>query len=332
MKYYNFQKTHPLLLHYFITNRCNAQCQFCSIWKEYPKRDAEMDYVISNLYHAKQFGCKFVDFTGGEPLLHSDLPLFLRKAREFGYITSVTTNAILFPEKASELAGLIDLLHFSIDAGDRTVNDRIHGCETYDSVMASIPIALSNNLFPDLLFTYSDLTINSFRKVYRIARKNKLIAILDPLFNLDGCDSVSEKTHQLAKKYSKLPGVYLNKAHLLLRKQGGNNIKRTLCKAVDSTIVILPDNTLAIPCYHHKSDSIKIIDSLDNAMNNPKRLSALKNQGTYPFCDGCHINCYFDPSYTLQCNTYFLLSILAKLSYILQKYFFYRRPFVWPRQ
>ena len=225
MKLFKDQAIRPLLLHYFITNRCNAQCQFCDIWKEQPKRDAETDCVVSNLYHARKAGCKFVDFTGGEPLLHPDLPVFLRKAREFGFITSVTTNTILFPEKAPALAGIVDLLHFSIDADNPQLNDRIHGCKTYDSVMASIPIALSHKLAPDLLFTYSDLNINSFMGIYRIARKNRLIVILDPLFNLDGRDTVSAKTHQLARKYSRLPGVYLNKAHLLLRKQGGNNIQ-----------------------------------------------------------------------------------------------------------
>lgn len=332
MKLFRDHKMRPLLLHYFITNRCNAQCQFCNIWKERPKRDAETDYVISNLHQAGKAGCKFVDFTGGEPLLHPDLPLFLRKAREFGFITSVTTNTITFPAKATELAGLVDLLHFSIDADNPQLNDRIHGCETYDSVMESIPIALSHKLVPDLLFTYSDLNINSFMGVYKIARKNKLIVILDPLFNLDGRDIVSEKTHQLARKYGRLTGVYLNKAHLLLRKQGGNKVKKPICKAVSSTIVILPDNSLAVPCYHHRSDSIKIIHSLNYALNNPKRLSALKNQGTYPFCEGCHINCYFDPSFTLLFNNYFLLSILAKLSYCIQKYLFYRRPLVWLRQ
>lgn len=332
MKLFKARTIRPLLLHYFITNRCNAQCQFCGIWKEQPKRDAETDYVISNLYHAREAGCKFVDFTGGEPLLHPELPLFLRKAREFGFITSVTTNALLFPVKASELAGLVDLLHFSIDADNRQLNDRIHGTETYEAVMASIPIALSRKLVPDLLFTYSDLNIHSFMGIYRIARENRIIVILDPQFNLAGRDTVSEKTHHLARRYSRLPGVYLNKAHLLLRKQGGNNRKKPLCKAVSSTLVILPDNSLALPCYHHRTDSIKITHSLDYIINTPKRFGAIHYQGTYPFCEGCHINCYFDPSFTVLFNNYFLLSILAKISYGIQKYLFYRRPLIWPHQ
>ena len=322
----------PLLLHYFITNRCNAKCQFCDIWKEQPKKDAETDYVISNLYHAKKAGCKFVDFTGGEPLLHPDLPIFLRKAREFGFRSSVTTNTLLFPSQVNELTGLIDLLHFSIDADNALLNDKIHGAENYASVLESIPAALSHKLVPDLLFTYSDRNIDSFAGIYNLARKNKIIVILDPVFSLDGNDTVSEKTHKKALKYNKLSGVYLNKAHLLLRKQGGNNIKKTLCKSVSSTIVILPDNSLALPCYHHKSDSLKITPPLDYILNSPKRLQAIQDQGKHLFCKGCHINCYFDPSFTFQLNKYFLLSMSAKIRYAFYKYIIYRHPFFRLRQ
>jgi MoaA/NifB/PqqE/SkfB family radical SAM enzyme len=316
----------PILLHYFITNRCNTQCQFCDIWKEQPKTDAKTDLVLPNLREARIAGCRFVDFTGGEPLIHKDLPVFCKRAKELGFITSVTTNTLLFPKRAHELVGLIDLLHFSIDADNPDLNNKIHGGKTFDSVMKSIDIALSNNLVPDLLFTYTDENINSFTGIYEYALEKRLIIILDPLFNINGKDRVSEKTHQKAVKYSKLVGVYLNKAHLLLRKKSGNSTQNTCCRAVSSTIVILPDNTLALPCYHHKTECLNITPSFLQAYNHANRLLALEEQGTYPFCEGCHINCYFDPSYNYYFNSLFLKSFAAKLSYALRKYFFYRRP------
>jgi len=316
----------PILLHYYITNRCNARCLFCKIWDEQPKSDADPEHVLSNLYYARKAGCRFVDFTGGEPLLHADLPVFLKKAREFGYITSVTTNTLLFPLRARDLEGLIDLLHFSIDADNEQLNDVIHGCKTYRSVMESIPIALSYDLVPDLLFTYSDLNIDSFAGIYEYCSKNKLMSILDPIFSLDGKDSVSAETHRKALKFSKLPGVYCNSAHLLLRKKGGNNRQKPLCKAVRSTVVILPNNTIALPCYHHKKDAVAITPSLDFALRNPMRLNAFEEEGRYSFCQGCHINCYFDPSYTFLRNTLFLKSLYAKMKYAIRKYLIYKRP------
>jgi len=316
----------PILLHYYITNRCNARCQFCKIWNQQPKQDANPEHVISNLYHARKAGCRFVDFTGGEPLLHPDLPLFLKKARESGYITSVTTNTLLFPLRAHELAGLIDLLHFSIDGDTQQLNDELHGCKTYQSVMESVPAALSRNMAPDLLFTYSDRNINSFMGLYEYSKKNRLMIILDPEFNTEGNDAVSAAAHRKALRFSRLPGVYLNRAHLQLRRLGGNNPEKPLCKAVRSTIVIQPDNTVALPCYHHKRHTVAITPSLDFALTNPIRIRALEEEGRHAFCRGCHINCYFDPSYSYMRNTLFLKSLSAKLRYAIRKYLIYMHP------
>lgn len=317
----------PLLLHYFITNRCNAKCSFCEIWKEQPKVDAHIEEVFANLTSARKAGCRFVDFTGGEPLLHSGLPILLKEAKKLGYITSVTTNAILFPSQAPNLAGLIDLLHFSIDADSASLHDEIRGRDSFADVIDSIPIALSHNLFPDLLFTYTEANIDSFMGVYSLARKNKLIVILDPVFSVDGSkDKVSADTHKKAKSYAGLPGVYLNKAHLLLRKKGGNDMFNTFCKAVSSAIVILPDNTIALPCYHHRTESLYIGSDLLQILDDPRRLQAQKEQGTHSFCHGCHINCYFDPSYTFVKNRFFLLTMTAKIRYAFQKFCIYKRP------
>jgi MoaA/NifB/PqqE/SkfB family radical SAM enzyme len=315
----------PLLLHYFITNRCNAACTFCSIWKDMPKVDARRDDVMANLAAAKEAGCSFADFTGGEPLLHNDLPLFLREAKRLKFITSVTTNCICFPERAKELGGLVDLLHFSLDADNAALHNKIRGSDSFGKVMESIPAALSNNLTPDILFTYTNDNIGSFVGVYELARKNKLMVILDPVFSLDGKDMVSRETHRAALAWAKNPGVYLNRAHLKLRFMGGNRPGRNYCRAASAAIVILPDNRLALPCFHHAMEFVPIQGSLKQALGSPQRRDAKKYQGRYPFCEGCHINCYFDPSYCYAPTSLCFSSLLAKSSYAFIKYAVYKR-------
>ncbi len=315
----------PLLLHYFLTNRCNARCAFCSIWQDLPKADAAASSVLENLGGARRAGCRFVDFTGGEPLLHPDLPSFLAEARRLGFITSVTTNCILFHRRARELAGLVDLLHFSLDADTAALHNRIRGCDSFDSVMASIPLALENRLVPDLLFTYTNENIDSFPGVYELGRSRKLMVILDPVFSLDGKDIVSRQTHEKAIRFSRRKGVYLNRAHLALRFGGGNQVKRPACRATSAAIAVLPDGTIALPCFHQAVFFAKITTSLLDALKSPDRAEAMRLQGTYPFCEGCHINCYFDPSYTAAAGRLALLSIAAKASYAFTKYLIYRR-------
>ena len=317
----------PILLQYYITNRCNSRCIFCSIWKEQPKVDAALSDVLQNVSAARRAGCRFVDFTGGEPLLHPNLDVFLKEAKHCGFITSVTTNCILFKEQVKKLRGLVDLLHFSIDADTEMLHNEIRGVDSYKNVMESIPVALANDLVPDLLFTYSDRTIDAFEGIYEIARKNKLMIILDPLFALEGPDTVSWKTHRKALAYSKRPGVYCNKAHISLRKKGGNHSSAHLCRAVATTIIVLPTNCIALPCFHHAFSTVPIEGSLCDALNKPERKDALVMQGRYPFCEGCHINCYFDPSYLSMRSILFIQSMNAKLWYAMTKYLFYKRPF-----
>ncbi|MFW6245078.1 MAG: radical SAM protein [Fibrobacterota bacterium] len=320
----------PLLVHYYITNRCNARCTFCSIWQETPKKDSDPESVENNLKQARRAGCSFVDFTGGEPLLHPDLPSFLKIAKNVGYITSVTTNCLLFPERVKELAGLIDLLHFSIDADTAELHDRIRGCRSYDRVIESIDSALKNKLYPDLLFTYTKENIDALEGIYNLARQKKLILILDPVFSTSGPDRLCTDIHKKALEFSRRQGVYLNTAHLLLRKQGGNHTRSPLCRAVSSTLVILPDDSLALPCYHHRNISVPIRGRLSELLKGEERLKALYMEGKYSFCEGCHINCYFDPSYQYRFDRMMRESLKSKMKYAGTKYLAYLRPPVFP--
>ncbi|NLG19523.1 MAG: radical SAM protein [Fibrobacter sp.] len=320
----------PILLHYYLTNRCNSRCGFCSIWQETPKIDASDEDVLINLEEGKKAGCRFVDFTGGEPLLHKSLPLFLRKAKSLGFFTSVTTNCILFPDSAPALKGLVDLLHFSLDADKAELHDHIRGVASFKSVMESIEISREMNLSADLLFTYTNENISAFEGAYKLAQRNKMMIILDPVFDIRGRDPVNSQVHSKALQFSKLKGVYLNRAHISLRAQGGNHIRAPLCRAVESTIVIMPNNTMALPCFHHRIMNIPAGKNMTSALKSSQRAEALEKQGKYSFCEGCHINCYFDPSFVLMRNRLFLQSILSKASYTWNKYFLLKKPLPLP--
>ncbi len=276
-----------------------------------------------NLLLARKSGCRFVDFTGGEPLLHPDLPGFLREAKKLGFITSITTNCILFPSRAGELEKSIDLLHFSLDADTAQRHDAIRGAASFDHVMRSIPLALRLGMVPDLLFTYTDDNIDCFEGVARLGREHRLMVLLDPVFSTDGRDRIAPATHLKALDFARIPGVYLNKAHLSLRRAGGNHISKPVCRAVQSTIVISPDNFRVFPCFHHRCLSLPTPESFRKKNRSAKAAEALAMQGKYSFCEGCHINCYFDPSYNYLPNRLFFQSLAAKFSYISMKYFIY---------
>ena len=128
-----------------------------------------------------------------------------------------------------------------------------------------------------------------------------------------------------ALAWAKKPGVYLNRAHIKLRFRGGNKPDANYCRAASTAIVILPDNRLALPCYHHATDFVTIKGSLKQALGNTQRHDAIKYQGSFPFCQGCHINCYFDPSFCFTPSSLCFYSLLAKASYAFTKYAVFKR-------
>ncbi|MCZ7613423.1 MAG: radical SAM protein [Ignavibacteriaceae bacterium] len=96
-----------LLCNYYVTYRCNAFCEFCHFgdhknFKETPY--ADLNDFKSNVEQLAKLGVKFIDLTGGEPLLHKDIHLMAEFARNFKMQTSITTNTLLYPKFAEKLA------------------------------------------------------------------------------------------------------------------------------------------------------------------------------------------------------------------------------------
>jgi hypothetical protein len=146
------------------------------------------------------------------------------------------------------------------------------------------------------------------------------------VFDLRGADRLNPAIHQKALLFSKRKGVYLNRSHLLLRDMGGNHVRDPLCRAVSSTVVILPDNRLALPCFHRRCFTEAIDGNLQKLLSSENRREAMAKEGRYSFCEGCHINCYFDPTYQLCGGRFLLESMRSKLKYAFTKYIIYRRP------
>ncbi|OQX86924.1 hypothetical protein B6D60_05185, partial [candidate division KSB1 bacterium 4484_87] len=206
-------KNKPILAHYYITYRCNARCVYCDIPeknRKRKKRDARLTNVLENLPQLRALGARFVDFTGGEPLLHPDLPEMLRAAKENGMRTTVTTNCALYPERAEELRGLVDLLHFSLDSLDEKENDAIRGVGSFRDVMQSIEIAKSLGEKPDLLFTVTGQNYRAIDALSRFAQKEGLILIVNPIFVYDRQDPITLHALQYLEKFYGTPFVYFN--------------------------------------------------------------------------------------------------------------------------
>lgn len=313
---------HPVLCNYYVTYRCNARCYFCDIWERPSPFIREAD-VRQNLQDLRRLGVKVIDFTGGEPLLHPEIATFCRLAKEMGFITTLTTNAIRYPKFAEALRGQVDMLHFSLDAADAQTHDRIRGVRCFERVMESIDIARKLGERPDILFTVSDDNIDQLEPIWKeICLPNQLILIINPIFDYNAIDNgggLSETSLDRLATWAWRKQVYLNTAFLKLRRDGGNQTDNPVCRAGSSTVVISPENKLVLPCYHLGMKEIPIEGKLYDLHRAEPVQTLIAQEGRLPACQGCAINCYMQPSFAVELNKYWLLALPSTFRYNLIK-------------
>ncbi|MFD2785316.1 radical SAM protein [Hymenobacter rubripertinctus] len=313
---------HPVLCNYYVTYRCNAKCSFCDIWEK-PSPYITLEDVAQNLRDLKRLGVSVVDFTGGEPLLHRQIHEFVGLAHDMGFITTLTTNCLLYPKYAEKLRGKVDMLHFSLDSSEKEVHDKGRGVACFDFVLESIRVARELGERPDVLFTVFRENLADLENVYRdITRPNKLVLILNPAFDYNGVDAGGQLTEaelDYLSDFGKRPGVYLNEAFIQLRRDGGNHVAAPVCRAASTTLVISPSNELVLPCYHLGEQKFPVQGRLFDLYNSAEVQQLAALEGRLPQCEGCTINCYMQPSFAVETSKYFWQALPSTLKYNWEK-------------
>ncbi|GIV24429.1 MAG: radical SAM protein [Bacteroidia bacterium] len=315
----------PVLCNYYLTYRCNAACHFCDIWEK-PSPYASLQTVAQNLRDLRRLGVRIIDFTGGEPLLHRHLPQFLEMAQRLGFLTTVTTNGLLYPKRAKELAGKVDMLHFSLDAANAPQHNALRGgVPCFEFVMESLKVAQQLGEKPDILFTVTPDNWQEIEAVYeRFVRPYRLILILNPVFayNKVGTAGLPPEAMRALRQWGRRPDVYLNEAFLRLREQGGNHPEKPVCRAASTTVVISPDNHLLLPCYHAHEAGYRfpIQGNLYQLYHSPAVAHLRALEGRFSFCSGCVINCYMEPSFAVEVSRYFWASLPSTWRYLRKKW------------
>ncbi len=312
-----------LLCNYYVTYRCNAFCEFCHFGVHKDFKDtpyADLDDFKNNVRQLAELGVKFIDLTGGEPLLHKDIHLMAEFAKGKGMQTSITTNAMLYPKFAEKLVGKINLLHFSLDSPDEEEHNRIRKVDCYNQLFKSIKIAKSLGEYPDILFTVTNETYKKLPRMHEIAKKHDLVLLVNPVFSYFGNPGLTNEAVEYIDEYCDgKTDIYLNKGFMKLRLDGGNDIKNPKCKAVSRVVVISPYNEIILPCYHFSNERIKIDKTIKEIRKSEKIKYFKKMEGRFDFCQGCTVNCYFEPSFAFPTNLYAVASLTSKFKYSYQK-------------
>lgn len=321
----------PLVANYYLTYRCNARCHFCDIWALEPKQEASLETISHNLSDLRRLGVKYVDFTGGEPLLRSDVGEIYKEAKRQGFTTSMTTNTILYPKKAKEIQGLVDFLNFSLDGGDAETHDQSRGVKIFDTLVESVKIAHSLGEYPVLNHTVTAQNYNRIDEVAELGIRLGARVWLNPAFTAhSNYNSKKNPTPDMvaaieasAKKYS---NVGYNKASLAFILAGGNDTENPRCKAVDAVIAISPHDELLLPCYHFAQKGVPINGRLYELYKQSEEVAEFRrSQGKLSVCEGCTVWCYLIPSFFKGVDKYWLLNQVTYVGEFLARKRFLQR-------
>lgn len=122
----------PAVCDVSVTNVCNATCGFCSyahdkqLVKE--KRWIDRAEFARALPILHRRGIRYLNFQGGEPLLHPEIDRLVADTRAAGVRPAVITNGWLLPQKIESLAAAgIGTLLVSIDSHSLEEHERNRG-------------------------------------------------------------------------------------------------------------------------------------------------------------------------------------------------------------
>ena len=158
---------------YNCTSRCNLKCLHCYSSSDRNYRNDELDTAEAKrlLSQLAAVNCPVVLFSGGEPLLRSDLFELLAEAKRLGLRTVVSTNGTLIDSAvAARLAGVgVSYVGISID-GDEQFHDKFRATKgSFKSAVAGIENCKRAGLKTGLRFTITKANAEQVSAIFDIA-------------------------------------------------------------------------------------------------------------------------------------------------------------------
>ena len=113
----------PRTIIWIFTARCNLQCPHCYASIYVRDRELDTNEKIRLIREMSEIGVEHIGLSGGEPLIHRDLPVILKEIFDHGMTITMVTNGTIMNER--------------ID-GPRDIHDRLRGPGVYDRVMKTV--------------------------------------------------------------------------------------------------------------------------------------------------------------------------------------------------
>jgi MoaA/NifB/PqqE/SkfB family radical SAM enzyme len=107
-------------------SRCNCRCVMCDIWKVETAREIGAAELERHLADIETLGVRWVVFSGGEPLMHSDLFRLCSLLRGRGIRATILSSGLLLLKFARPIVAHLDDVIVSLD-GPAGAHNHIRG-------------------------------------------------------------------------------------------------------------------------------------------------------------------------------------------------------------
>ncbi len=136
-----------------LTQRCNMKCGYCfgSVDNARGTSELSLDEIIRLIRSFASLGISKIRFTGGEPLLRSDLVELVAEVRKISgiKIIGLTTNGLLLKKNLPGLiAAGLNRINISLDSLSAETFLKLAKVDGYQHVRVGINAALASEAFP----------------------------------------------------------------------------------------------------------------------------------------------------------------------------------------
>src|SRR5574341_2284050 len=114
---------HPVLAHIIPIRRCNLSCAYCNEYDDH-SQPVPLETVYRRLAKLAELRTSIICVSGGEPLLHPELDLILRRIRDLGSICGLITNGYLLTKERIQALNHAGLQHLQISI-DNVMPDEV---------------------------------------------------------------------------------------------------------------------------------------------------------------------------------------------------------------
>jgi MoaA/NifB/PqqE/SkfB family radical SAM enzyme len=127
----------PLQLIQFVTNRCNARCRHCFLWKELNSKKNELTLdQFKKIAKSLKYPLSYLILTGGEPFLRNDIAEICQIFSKINKTKTIQipTNGFLTDQIYSSVKNILDVcdstivIQVSLDGLEKT-HDKIRGVD-----------------------------------------------------------------------------------------------------------------------------------------------------------------------------------------------------------